>query len=166
MATSVAIIDKKQYTYGIFLDFSKAFKSKQQHTSEKMEKYGISGVPLKWSYSYLSDRIQFVQIANTKSEHLTMKCGILQGSTLSPLLFFLYINELANSSSVLKFRIFIDDTNIFYSSKNLDELQNVMNNELSKVYKYCMTGCFSISLAINFTKTNRAELSEEFEMVR
>ena len=144
-------IDNKQYTCGIFLDFSKAFDTVNHSILlNKLEKYGIRGLPLQWFYSYLSDRAQFVQINNTKSDKLMMKCGIPQGSTLGPLLFLIYINDLANSSDILKFRIFADDTNIFYSSKNLDELQNVINNELSKVYTYCIAN----KLSINFTKTN------------
>ena len=44
--------------------------------------------------------------------------------------FLLYIlNDLPDSADVLQFRIFSDDTNKFYSSKKLDLLQTVMNDE-------------------------------------
>ena len=42
------------------------------------------------------------------------------------------------------------DTNIFYSSKNPNMLQNVINDELIKVYQYCSAN----KLSINFKKTN------------
>ena len=56
-----------------------------------------------------------------------------QGSTLGPLLFLLYINDLANSSDVLSFRLFADDANIFYATKTSKDLEAVMNAELQKV---------------------------------
>ena len=36
-----------------------------------------------------------------------------QGSILGLLLFLLYINDIANSSEILKFILYADDTNIF-----------------------------------------------------
>ena len=101
-------------------------------------------------YSYLTNRVQFVQIGNVKSDVLTVKCGIPQGSTLGPLLFLLYINDLPNCSDILQFRIFADDTNIFYSAKSPNILQRVINEELNKVYQYCSAN----KLSINFKKTN------------
>ena len=62
-----------------------------------------------------------------------MICGVPQGSSLGPLLFLLYINDLPNCSSELTFRSFADDTNIFASTKNLNFLNQLMNSELRKV---------------------------------
>jgi predicted nucleic acid binding AN1-type Zn finger protein len=79
-----------------------------------------------------------------------MKCGVPQGSTLGPLLFLIYINDLPNSSDLLQFRILADDTNLFYSSKTPNALQNTISKELKKVYQYCTSN----KLPINFKKTN------------
>jgi hypothetical protein len=48
------------------------------------------------------------------------------------LLFLLYINNLPNCSKKLLFRIFADDTNIFYSSNNINELEKqlTMNSNI------------------------------------
>ena len=78
---------------------------------KKLEKFGIRGLPLEWFHSYLSNRTQYAQIGNIKSASLTIRCGISQGTTLGPLLFLLYINDLPNSADALQFRIFVDDTN-------------------------------------------------------
>jgi len=85
-----------------------------------------------------------------ESSKQTIKCGILQGSSLGPLLFLLYINDIPNCSDKLSFRIFADDTNIFESSSNAVELQSLINQELSKVKEWCDLNKLSIKL----TKTN------------
>ena len=49
----------------------------------------------------------------------TITCGIPQGSSLGPVLFLMYINDLPNCSDTLKFRIFADDTNVFAGTRDL-----------------------------------------------
>ena len=70
--------------------------------------------------------------------------------TVGPLLFLLYINELLRSSKKLTFRIFADDTNTFYCSKDPEQLQSVINEELGEVLKFCAANM----LSINFKNTN------------
>ena len=63
--------------------------------------------------SYISDRKQYVDLDGTKSDMLTVKTGIPQGSILGPLLFIIYINDIANSSKIFSFIIYADDTTIY-----------------------------------------------------
>ena len=79
----------------------------------------------------------------------TITCGVPQGSTLGPLLFLLYINDLSNSSEKLSFRIFADDTNIFFTGTNPKEVEFTMNEEIKLVLKYCAIN----KLSVNFKKT-------------
>ena len=44
--------------------------------------------------SYLGNRRQFVSINGFESEIKTLSCGVLQDSSLGPLLFLVYINDL------------------------------------------------------------------------
>ena len=109
-------IDNKQITCGLFLDFSKAFDTVNHNILlSKLYTYGIRGTPFKWFQSYLCNRTQFVKIDEIESSMETITCGVPQGSTLGPLLFLLYINDLPNSSEKLAFRIFADETNIFFT---------------------------------------------------
>ena len=42
-----------------------------------------------------------------------------------------------NSSKDLSFRMFADDTNIFFSSTCNDDIEKVMNEELQKIFQLC-----------------------------
>ena len=111
---------------GLFLDFSKAFDTiNYQILPDKLCKYGARGRPHDRFVSYLQDRNQFAQIGDEKSSLLEMTCGAPQGSTLVPLLFLIYINDIANSSDKLSFRLFADDANIFYVSDDINDIESV-----------------------------------------
>ena len=144
-------VDDQKVTCGIFLDFSKAFDTINHHILlEKLYKHGIRGLPHAWFSSYITNRKQYVKIGNVESSLKTITCGVPQGSTLGPLLFLLYINDLPRSSKKLTFRIFADDTNMFYSTRDPEQLQSIINEELGKVLKFCAANM----LSINFKKTN------------
>ena len=53
--------------------------------------------------------------------------GIPHSSILGPLLFLLHVNDLKNASSVLDFIMFTDDTNLFYTHRNIQKLFLTMN---------------------------------------
>ena len=82
--------------------------------------------------------------------HKTITCDIPQGSSLGPILFLIYINDLPNCSNILSFRIFADDTNVFATARDLKTLEQLMNAELKKIKVWCDIN----KLSINFTKTN------------
>ena len=50
----------------------------------------------------------------------------------------------------LSFRIFADDTNIFFTGSNPNEVEFTMNEEIKLVLKYCAVN----KLSVNFKKTN------------
>ena len=52
---------------------------------------------------------------------------------LGPLLFLIYINYFFNSSKILDFFPFADDTNLLYANKNPKDLEFILNEELYKV---------------------------------
>ena len=64
----------------------------------------------------------------------------------SPLLFLLYINDLPNINKVLNFYLFADDTNIYYESNSLSELERTVNKELRKLYLWLNVNRLSLNL--------------------
>ena len=105
---------------------------------------------LKWFESYLTDRKQYVFYNGVSSDTKPVTCGVPQGSVLGPLLFLIYINDLPNISDKLNFFLFADDTNIYYESKNLTELEKTVNVELKKLSLWLNIN----RLALNIGKTN------------
>ena len=116
-------IEDKCYACGIFLDLRKAFDTVDHGILlAKLEYYGIRGIAGKWFCSFLSKRKQFVKIGDETSNYQSITCGVPQGSVLGPLLFLIYINDLSGSSTVADFHLFADDTNLFFSHKNLQTM--------------------------------------------
>ena len=86
-------IDNGEITCGVFLDLQKAFDTNDNEILlSKLEHYGIHGVPLIWSKTFLTQRHQHVSSKNSISETLTNNHGVPQDSILGPLL-LIYIND-------------------------------------------------------------------------
>ena len=85
-----------------------------------------------------------------ESHKADITCGVPQGSILGPLLFLLYINDIANVSQLLLPIIFADDTNVFLKGKSVNETIDLMNLELVKIVKWLNVN----RLSLNIEKTN------------
>ena len=143
--------DNKNFTLGVFIDLSKAFDTvNHEILLKKLQSYGIIGNHLNWFKSYLRERKQFIANAQSKTELKIIQCGVPQGSILGPLLFLIYINDLFKSSPVLKFIMFADDTNLFFSHKDVNSLYETVNIELEKVNIWFKAN----KLSLNVSKTN------------
>ena len=143
-------IDKGNFCCGVFMDLSKAFDTIDHHILlQKLYLYGIRGLPLQWFHSYLSNRKQYVVVDGVESTQLDVNLGVPQGSVLGPLLFLIYVNDIVNSSNLLKFSLFADDTVVLYSHKNVTTLVSTINQELQMLNDWFKCN----KLFLNFKKT-------------
>ena len=144
-------LEKGEYILGIFLDFSKAFDTVDHSILiTKLNHYGIRGIALDWFVSYLNNRKQFVTYNGVRSSMKTVKCGVPQGSILGPILFLLYINDLASICKKTLPFLFADDTNLFICGDNPDEMVSDLNSELEDISSWLKTN----KLSLNVKKTH------------
>ena len=90
-------LDTSYQCMGIFIDFSKAFDNIQHNVLlDKLNHYGVRGIPHKLISSYLSNRKQFVFYNNEcYSAVEDINVGVPQGSVLGPLFFILMLMTLS-----------------------------------------------------------------------
>jgi hypothetical protein len=82
----------------VFCDLSKAF-DRVWHSGLlfKLHTFGLCGYLLQRFESYMCDRIQKVMHKDLLSSGLTINAGVPQGSVLRPLLFLIYVNDVAQN---------------------------------------------------------------------
>ena len=139
------------YTLSVIVDLSKAFDAVDYTILLKTFKlYGIRGNKHNWIKNFLSNRKQYIEIDPTTRTSLELvKCGVPQGSILTPLLFLLYAIDLKNASRLLDPIMFADDTNLFYNHKNIHCLFSDVNKELTNIKKWFV----AYKLSLNVAKT-------------
>ncbi len=117
----------------IFCDISKAFDRVWiRGLLLKLERYGIKGKTLSWFRSYLSGRRQRVTLKNGNSTIGVLKAGVPQGSVLGPLLFLVFVNDIADDLIGLT-RLFADDTSIQHTATDRNTIVNLANLDLDKI---------------------------------
>ena len=93
----------------IFLDFQKAFDTVlHQRLLKKLNHYGIRGNIYDWLDVWLTQRKQRVIVSGYRSNFVSVKSGVPQGTVLGPLMFLIYINEIRSGVSS-NLRLFADD---------------------------------------------------------
>ena len=120
---------KGLYTGMVMIDLQKAFDTvDHQILCSKLQAMGVPNV--KWFQSYLTGRKQLVNVNGTESNLEDITCGVPQGSSLGPLLFLCYVNDMSISiNSDCKLLLYADDSTIIFPIKTLNlYLKNSVKN--------------------------------------
>lgn len=130
-------IDQNKIVIGLFLDLTKAFDTIDQNIMlHKLENIGFRGPYQKFFTSYFADRIQVVGVKNVHSAFMHVKYGVPQGSVLGPLLFNIYVNDIAHLQLNAQLLQYADDTALILSRESYNEAIELLQNDVTKVVRW------------------------------
>ena len=146
-------MDKQMHTCMILVDLQKTSDTLDHGLLlEKMKYFGFRTSAIKCFESYLSNRKLLVCI-DVFSEAGKLKYGVPQDSTLRPLLFLLYVNDLPQALSDAGSYLYADDTCIFYQHEDVKKIENVLNKEFSSICQWFIDNKLSIHFGEDKTKS-------------
>ena len=103
----------------IYLNYRKAFSTvPHKRLVMKLQDCGIDGWLFSWLTDFLTLRKMRVGINGSFSSWADVLSGVSQGSVLGPILFLIYINEIADWMTHC-IRLFADDTKIWKKSNSI-----------------------------------------------
>ena len=98
----------------------------------KLEALGVQSPLFQWFESYLCNQKQRVVIEGQCCDWRTVHSGVPQGSVLGPLLFLIYINDIADLLASLPL-IYADDTTLLEIVDDPAVSSDRLNSDLNKI---------------------------------
>lgn len=139
-------LDKKRCPVGVYCDLSKAFDCvSHPRLLHKLWVLGIRGSAHDWFKSYLSNRKQYIEVSHNEgngsssrhcSDTVNVEVGVPQGSILAPILFSLYVADIAKHISDYKITMYADDLSILISRESHELNQDACNNLMKKIEQW------------------------------
>ena len=118
----------------VYLDFSKAFdKVDHKLLLFKIHQKGIQGKIYTWIANFLRNRTQSVIVDGVTSESAEVKSGVPQGTVLGPILFLLFINDIADAMEYTSMQMFADDCKLvkeIQSNEDHEKLQKDLHSAI------------------------------------
>lgn len=143
-------IEKGKIVVAVFLDLKRAFETiDRERLLRKLQRLGVRGRELEWLRNYLSQRTQTTKFGGVTSSEAEVEIGLPQGSKLAAILFLLYINDIKSCLMHLMILLFADDTLLYYSGDNVDEIERKVNEDLERINKWLNVN----KLKLNLQKT-------------
>ena len=126
--------DKGKQVDTLILDLSKAFDTvPHRELLGKLKHYGISSELLAWTGEFLQNRTQSVLVDGSMSKEEKVISGVPQGTVYGPLLFLVYINDMAKLVSPgTHIRLFADDTILYREIDSLED-QLILQRDLKQL---------------------------------
>jgi hypothetical protein len=143
--------DCKKYSSLVFVDFQKAFDMiNHEILIQQLSDLGIRNETLKWFKSYFQNRQIAVRNGQSISKFNPLTRGTPQGSSLSGLLFSIYINLVPNVFKHCKAIFYADDLVLWFSSESIAEIETNLQLDINNLSRWCDANF----MKINVGKTN------------
>ncbi|EYC21212.1 hypothetical protein Y032_0020g6 [Ancylostoma ceylanicum] len=136
-------IEKGNFVSVCYIDYRKAFDSISiPLLLRKLTSFGINGCLLRFLRSFLTERSQSVMINESRSRNYKTISGVPQGTCLGPLMFLMYVNDLAKVLPPGSFcSMYADDSKVY----TINDC-NLLQLALDAVAKWSRTWELDISL--------------------
>ena len=125
-------LEQRNTVHCLLLDFAKAFDSVPHERllliNNKLSSLGIHGKVLSWLRFFLTKRKQRVVINGTFSDWAIVTSGVPQGTVFGPLLFLIYVNDLASVVKHSTVKMFADDVLLYAPANTLKECSSLQND--------------------------------------
>ena len=95
----------------------------------KLKSIGLNSESVLWYKSYLSNRMQFVEVNGERSALGSVTCGVPQGSILGPLLFLIYVNDMP-SEVKCDLYLYADDSALMVSDQQINVIESKPGDNL------------------------------------
>ena len=94
---------------------------------------------MRWMSNYLKDRYQRTVVDSKLSDEVELTCGVFQGAPLGPLLFIIYIDDIAHllDKEEVFYNIYADDTVIVSSADSDVEAVSKNKDVIGEVEEWC-----------------------------
>lgn len=106
---------------------------------QRLHEVGFNSESCKWFQDFLSQRQQWVVLNNNHSNYLTLSKGVPQGSILGPVLFTIYINNIASTITNCNAHLHADDTVLYCSANTALSAIQTLSKLLIKYNILCFT---------------------------
>ena len=111
-------MDRKEIVTILSTDMSKAFDSLcHSLTVKKLDPYGFGSSSLDLIRSFFNKRLNRVKINDHISEWKTMECGCPQGTTLGPILWNVFQNDMPYHVNESNLTMYADDHQLYATGK-------------------------------------------------
>jgi hypothetical protein len=116
----------------------------------KLLSYGFDNKAINILKNYFCLRKQHVKIStDASSDYTNISLGVPQGSVIGPLLFLIYINDIAYFLHNISTKLFADDTTLVFNSSSIDNTICSFKRGLLELNEWCKHN----KLYINWDKT-------------
>ena len=162
-------LNNSEFGIAAYLDFQKAFDTiNHSFLLTKLREAGLGAKLMHLLKNYLTNRNQKTKLNGITSTLEEINVGLPQGSTVGPIMFIIYINDLPdvllNSQAVM----YADDTVLFCRNASSKVLRKMLQSDLDLVQQWCTNNRLTLNVKktkiMSFMSKNKRKSCRPFKL--